>query len=87
MAMKNMLGPKMESSKAKGGEGKAEASSRDAEHEAPPRLLLSHGHLKKLGMTKMPPVGSKIHISGVAHVGATSEDQDGGMPGGKRRSI
>ncbi len=32
---------------------------------------------------KMPPVGSKIKISGLAHVGATSENQAMGPSGGK----
>ena|ERR1700676_367164 len=58
-----------------------------AEHEAPPRLYLEHHHLAKLGLTKMPPVGSKIKISGLAHVGATSEDQSPGIKGGARRSM
>lgn len=51
--------------------------------EAPPVIHLEHHHLEKLGMTKMPPVGSKIKISGLAHVGATSEgDQSARFGGG-----
>ena len=51
--------------------------------QSPPRLYLEAHHLAKLGITKMPAVGSKIKISGLAHVGSTSEDQDhadGGKP-------
>lgn len=48
----------------------------NAEHQAPPHLYLEHHHLAKLGVDKMPPVGSKIRISGLAHVGSTSEDHD-----------
>jgi len=55
--------------------------------QAPPRLYLEAHHLAKLGMDKMPPVGSKIKISGLAHVGASSEDDDPGIAGGKRRSM
>jgi hypothetical protein len=45
---------------------------------APPVIHLEHHHLEKLlpKGSKMPPVGSKIKISGLAHVGATSENQD-----------
>jgi hypothetical protein len=41
----------------------------------PPVIHLEHHHLEKLlpKGSKMPPVGSKIKISGLAHVGATSE--------------
>ncbi len=55
----------------------------NAEHQEPPRLYLEHHHLAKLGMGKMPPVGSKIKISGLAHVGATSENSSDGPSGGK----
>lgn len=73
---------KQEANKAKGG-----TLPRDsAEHQAPPHIYLEHHHLEKLGMTKMPAVGSKIKISGLAHVGATSENQDRG-DGGKKRSM
>jgi hypothetical protein len=72
-----------EKGKARGGEGPAVGGSRDAEHQAPPVIHLEHHHLEKLGMTKMPPVGSKIKISGLAHVGATSEgDQSARFGGG-----
>jgi hypothetical protein len=73
--------PKKESGKAKGGQGPAMAGSRNAEHQAPPVVHLEHHHLEKLGMDKMPPVGSKIKISGLAHVGATSEHNHSAEPG------
>ncbi len=59
----------------------------DVEHQSPPRLYLEHHHLAKLGMDKMPAVGSKIKISGLAHVGATSENSDHGDGGNPRRSM
>lgn len=82
--------PKKSASKAKSGQGPAEVMSKDAEHQEPPRMYLEHHHLEKLGMKKMPSVGSKVRISGLAHVGATSEDHDsmapaGGKGGMKRR--
>lgn len=70
------FGPKKEAGKAKSGQGPAAASSKDVEYQAPPTIHLQHHHLEKLGMKTMPPVGSKVNISGVAHVGATSENQD-----------
>lgn len=72
-----------EKSKAKGS-----LAHDNSEHQSPPRLYLEHHHLAKLGLTKMPPVGSKIKISGLAHVGATSEDSDHSGDGkGPRRSM
>src|ERR1700690_1926839 len=59
---------------------KAEGS-RDVEHEAPPHIYLEHHHLAKLGLKEMPKVGSKIKISGLAHVGATSEHDSASSPG------
>lgn len=59
----------------------------NAEHQEPPRLYLEHHHLEKLGLKKMPAVGSKIKISGLAHVGSTSENQDRGDGGKARRSM
>lgn len=56
-----------------------------SEHEAPPRLYLEHHHLEKLGLKKMPAVGSKIKISGTAHVGATSENSSDAPSGGKAK--
>jgi hypothetical protein len=72
-----------EKSKAKGGL----AEDNTSEHQEPPTLYLEHHHLAKLGMTKMPAVGTKIKISGLAHVGSTSEDQDRGDGGGPRRRM
>ena len=68
------------------------ASGNDVEHQEPPTIYLGHHHLAKLGMDKMPPVGSKIKISGLAHVGSTSESDRAAEPGekggaGKRRSM
>ena len=84
--------PKKSPSKAKPGQGPAETGSKNAEYEAPPMIHLDHHHLEKLmpaGST-MPPVGSKIKISGLAHVGSVSENQDSTQPAGKgktRRSM
>jgi hypothetical protein len=55
------------------------------EESRPPTMYLGHAHLVKLGITKMPPVGSKIKISGLAHVGATSEQDDSEQPGDKKQ--
>jgi hypothetical protein len=65
--------------------GKAQGSlaTDNTEHQEPPRLYLEHHHLAALGMDKMPPVGSKIKISGLAHVGATSENSSDAPSGGK----
>jgi hypothetical protein len=71
-----------EKGSAEGGIGKPPGG---AEHMAPPRIYLEHHHLEKLGMAKMPAVGSKIHISGLAHVGATSEHDHSDQPGEKKR--
>ena len=84
--------PKKSPSKAKSGQGPAVSSSKDAEYQSPPTLHLSHDHLAKLmpAGSSMPPVGSKIRISGLAHVGSASEDQDSMVPAGKsgtRRSM
>jgi hypothetical protein len=59
------------------------AKQNDVEHQDPPHMYLEHHHLEKLGLTKMPPVGSKIKVSGLAHVGATSENSSDGPSGGK----
>lgn len=58
-----------------------------SEHQAPPSLYLGHEHLAKFGIKEIPKVGSKIKISGIAHVGATSENVDHGDGGGPRRSM
>lgn len=61
------------------------AKQNDGEHQDPPMLYLQHHHLEKLMPkgSKMPPVGSKIKISGLAHVGSTSENAHDGPSGGK----
>lgn len=74
--------PKADAGKAKGGLAKD-----NAEHMEPPTIHLGHEHLAKLGMKEMPKVGSKIKISGLAHVGSTSENQDRGDGGKPRRSM
>jgi hypothetical protein len=85
--------PKKESGKAKGGEGPAAGGSKNAEHQSPPHIYLEHHHLEKLGLKKMPAVGSKIKISGLAHVGATSEHDSsreaphGAAENGPKRSM
>ena len=64
---------------------KAEGS-RDVEHEAPPVMHLEAHHIKKLFGNKMPPIGSKIHVRGLVHVGAYSEDHAGPPSGGKAQA-
>jgi hypothetical protein len=62
----------------------------NAEHQSPPHIYLEHHHLEKLGLKHMPKVGSKVKISGLAHVGATSEHdraKEPGEKGGKHRSM
>lgn len=54
--------------------------------QPPPTLHLGEEHLKKFGIKKMPAVGTKLKFHAVAHVGATSENQDHG-DGGKHRSM
>lgn len=78
MAMVNLVSPKKKGEPGKAGiDGKAPASQ--AEGPAPPpRLYLEHDHLKKLGITEMPAVGTKLHFHAVGHVGSTNEDQDRG---------
>ena len=75
----------------KGKAGGSLPSGTDPEHQEPPTIYLAHHHLAKLGMDKMPAVGSKIKISGLAHVGATSERNEAKQPGekggGKQRSM
>jgi hypothetical protein len=64
---------------------KAEGS-RDVEHEDPPVLHLQAHHIGKLFSDgKMPKVGSKIKVSGLVHVGATSEHQEAPPSGGKAK--
>lgn len=83
MVMKNLV---TEKGSAKAGEGKAEGSSRNAEHQSPPMLHLGHEHMKALGLHKGPvpfKVGDKIHVHALVHVGAISESQHDNPSGGK----
>ena len=82
MTMVSMKGK--EPSKAKGG---AQTMTPGEDTQAPPRLYLEHHHLEKLGIKKMPPVGTKLHIEAEAHVGSTSENQDRGDGGKPHRSM
>ncbi len=67
------IGPKSES-----GEGHApsggKAPGASAEHQSPPILHLEDHHIQKLFGKKMPPIGSKIKVHGLIHVGAYSEN-------------
>src|SRR5271165_7638266 len=63
--------------------GKAKGAS--AEHQAPPVLHLEAHHIEKLFKNKMPPIGSKIKVHGLVHVGAYSEGADGPPSGGKAK--
>jgi hypothetical protein len=63
---------------------KAEGSM-DVEHQAPPVMHLEAHHIQKLFKNKMPPIGSKIPVHAVVHVGAYSEDQAGPPSGGKAK--
>jgi len=63
---------------------KAEGSM-DAEHQAPPVMHLEAHHISKLFKNKMPPIGSKIPVHAVVHVGAYNEDQAGPPSGGKNK--
>ena len=74
-----------EDGKATGGK---QAMTPGEDTQPPPTLHLGHKHMEKLGLKKMPAVGTKLHFHAVAHVGSTSEDQDS-MAGSKkpRRSM
>ena len=74
-----------EDSKATGGKL---AMTPGEDTQPPPTLHLGHKHTEKLGLKKMPAVGTKLHFHAVGHVGSTSEDQDS-MAGSKkpRRSM
>jgi hypothetical protein len=61
--------------------GKAKGAG--AEHQAPPVMHLEAHHIKKMFKNKMPPVGTKFKVTGLAHVGAYNEDSDGPPSGGK----
>ena len=53
--------------------GKAPGAS--AEHQSPPVMHLEDHHIAKLFGKKMPPIGSKIKVHGLIHVGAYNEDK------------
>jgi hypothetical protein len=75
--------PKKEASKAKGS-----LPTENSEYQDPPTMYLQEHHLKALGFKEMPKVGSKIKISGLAHVGSTNESSDHSEKGkGPRRSM
>ena len=63
---------------------KAEGSM-DAEHESPPVMHLEAHHIGKLFGSKMPPIGSKIKVHGLVHVGAFNEGSAGPPSGGKAK--
>ena len=76
------IGPKSES-----GEGRApsggKAPGASAEHQSPPIMHLEDHHIKQLFGKKMPPIGSKIKVHGLIHVGAYNEDHTDEPSGGK----
>jgi hypothetical protein len=69
----------------------AEKKAREKEFNKPymgseeegPRLHLDHEHLEKLGIDKLPKVGSKLKLQVHAHVSETGEDKRNGK--GRRR--
>ena len=63
--------------------GKAPGAS--AEHQSPPILHLEDHHIQKLFGKKMPPIGSKIKVHGLIHVGAYNENQEANPSGGKAK--
>jgi hypothetical protein len=63
---------------------KAEGSM-DVEHESPPVMHLEAHHIGKLFGSKMPPIGSKIKVHGLVHVGAFNEGSAGPPSGGKAK--
>ncbi len=63
--------------------GKAKGAS--AEHQSPPILHLEDHHIQKLFGKKMPPIGSKIKVHGLIHVGAYNENQEANPSGGKAK--
>ncbi len=69
---------------AKGSIGAPESQH---EHSSPPSIYLHEEHIGKLFKNKVPPVGSKIKVSGLAHVGSVSENQDRGDGGKPHRTM
>lgn len=77
MAMVNMLPEKKESGENSGADvGKHEGTKPWGMKESPPVLHLEGAHLGKLGLKKLPAVGSKIHIHAIAHVHAAHDEAD-----------
>lgn len=59
--------------------------TKDVEHESPPVMHLEAHHIGKLFGSKMPPIGSKIKVHGLVHVGAFNEGSAGPPSGGKAK--
>jgi hypothetical protein len=77
MALVNMLPEKKKTGENSGADvGKPEGTQPWGAKEAPPVLYLEGAHLGKLGLKKMPPVGSKLHIHAIAHVHAAHDEAD-----------
>lgn len=74
------IGPSNEDTARAPSGGKAPGAS--AEHQSPPILHLEDHHITKLFGKKMPPIGSKIKVHGLIHVGAYNEDEGEGAPSG-----
>ncbi len=75
------IGPSSENSTDAPSGGKAPGAS--AEHQSPPVMHLEDHHITKLFGKKMPPIGSKIKVHGLIHVGAYNENQEENPSGGK----
>jgi hypothetical protein len=78
-----IVGPNHEDGARAPSGGKAPGAG--AEHESPPVMHLEAHHIKKLFKGKMPPIGSKIKVHSLVHVGAYSEGEDGPPSGGKAK--
>ena len=71
--------------KAEQGSAKGSLPHDNTEHQSPPVMHLEAHHIQKLFKGKMPPIGSKIKVHGLVHVGAFSEGADGPPSGGKAK--
>jgi hypothetical protein len=67
------------------GSAKGSLARDNTEHEAPPVMHLEAHHIHKLFGGKMPPIGSKIKVHGLVHVGAFNEGSAGPPSGGKAK--
>lgn len=74
--------PKKEAGKAAGRNPKVTGE----DTQDPPHIFLQSHHVAKL-FKQLPSVGDKVKISGLAHVGSVSENQDHGDGGKPRRTI